>query len=306
MFQSYRPLLSLLVLVLVLPAPTLPNSDVSDRLFTYFRTFIDPDIIAKLYENYTYRTEIDTHKLGDHVGLTTGNEFNDAFVALKNIQQRTIKSYKKHKWDKDLDYQYWDGFTHPMKSNNGTQLTLVHSDRYQADVSMSESAINLPLDVYDNWTEVRNTIQWTTGLDKAFIQNNDKKADNIFWQYIGTPQGVMRTYPATYIPAKDQINFDVRRRPWYNAGIGCPKDVVLLMDTSGSLEGFPSRLLKNTAVKFLNEIISDTDFVTAIDVGYQGMYTYSYTSTMNFTFLLLYWQLLPKISQNNIALYLQD
>ena len=81
----------------------------------------------------------------------------------------------------------------------------------------------------------------------------------------------MRTYPASYISAKDQINFDVRRRPWYNAGIGCPKDVILLMDTSGSLEGFPSRLLKNTAVKFLKEIISDTDFVTAIDVGYTGI-----------------------------------
>ena len=72
-------------------------------------------------------------------------------------------------------------------------------------MSLTESAINLPLDVYDNWTEVRNTIQWTQGLDEAFVKNHAKKADNIFWQYIGTPEGVMRTFPATYIPAKDQV-----------------------------------------------------------------------------------------------------
>ena len=66
------------------------------------------------------------------------------------------------------------------------------------------------------------------------------------------------------------MDFDVRRRPWYNAGIGCPKDVILLIDTSGSLEGFPSRLLKTTAKKLIQLILADTDFVTAIGVGYKG------------------------------------
>ena len=253
--------------MLLLPPLTTPNQIVSDRLFTYFNSYIDTGIIQDVYESESYRYKVDTHSLGTYVSKVTGAEFDNALEALKYIQKTGSRAYKRHKWDKLINFTYWDGFTDPLVSNNGTELNLEHSKRYDADVSMFQSAINLPLDVYDNWTEVRNTIQWTQRLDKAFIENQQSKGDNIFWQYIGTPQGVMRTYPATYISAKDQIEFDVRRRPWYNAGIGCPKDVIMMFDTSGSLEGFPIRLLKNTAVKFLTDILSDTDFVTAIAVS---------------------------------------
>ena len=68
-----------------------------------------------------------------------------------------------------------------------------------------------------------------------------------------------------------KVEFDVRKRPWYNAGIGCPKDMVLLIDTSGSLEGFPVRLLKTTARSLIELIVSDTDFITVIGVGHTGL-----------------------------------
>ena len=261
----------LVFILLLLSVPIKPTGlEVSQRIFDYFRSFIDSNIITEIYEENTYRSKLDTHALGEYVGQITGKEFDRARTALRNIHNRAVKSYKKHKWNKKMKLHYWDGFTDPMISNNGTLIRLNHLERYSAAVSLTESSINIPTDVYDNWTEVRNTIQWTQGLDKAFIENNDKHSDTIFWQYIGTPEGVMRTYPATNIPATEQIEFDVRRRPWYNAGIGCPKDVIMLIDTSGSLEGFPSRLLRTTAIKFVKEIISDTDFVTAIDVGHEG------------------------------------
>ena len=203
--SSHSISIRLLFLLHLLPHLSSSNPEISARLFTYFRSFLDSDVIVSAYESNTYRADVDTHSLGNFVGQVTGKEFNDAFEALQNIQRRAAKSYKNHKWNKNMRYLYWDGFTHPLKSNNGSKLKLEHSERYQADVNLNESAINLPLDVYDNWTDVRNTLQWTKHLDTAFIENHAKKADNIFWQYIGTPQGVMRTYPATFIPAKDQV-----------------------------------------------------------------------------------------------------
>ena len=51
----------------------------------------------------------------------------------------------------------------------------------------------------------------------------------------------------------------------------------MLMDTSGSLDGFPLRLLKTTAKMLINLILADTDFVTAIDVGHKGKALRFYT-----------------------------
>ena len=134
----------------------------------------------RAYERETARYEIDTDKLGEYVGSVTGAEFNDAFLALTNIkdtaqvglQSVTYKflrkviilyyqfiiiiillpfqrSYEKHKWDNSMRYDYWDGFTHPLKSTNGSDLPLAHSDRYQVKhlllLRKVITTVNMPL-----------------------------------------------------------------------------------------------------------------------------------------------------------------
>ena len=104
-------------------------------------------------------------------------------------------------------------------------------------------------------------------MEEVFIRNYKNHSDYLVWQYIGTPQGVMRTYPAMSLYPLSRTNFDVRKRPWYNAGIGCPKDVVVLVDVSGSMDGRPLVLMKATFKRVVEQIISDMDFIAAIKVG---------------------------------------
>ena len=192
-------LLPLLLLTLHSIQPSLSGDVISNKLFSLFNSVIDIEKIVKTYEEQTQRQFINTHELGEYVGSVTGGEFNEAFLALKHIKDTAKDAYDNHVWNNNMSNVYYDGFTNPLISSLGTQLPLFYEERYSANVSLKNSAINLPLDVYDNWTEVRNTIQWTEVLNQAFTNNYAKNSDNIFWQYIGTPQGVMRTFPATYI-----------------------------------------------------------------------------------------------------------
>ena len=55
-------------------------------------------------------------------------------------------------------------------------------------------------------------------MGEVFMKNYREHSEYLVWQYIGTPQGVMRTYPAMSLYPLSRTNFDVRKRPWYNAG----------------------------------------------------------------------------------------
>lgn len=244
--------------------------DLKIRLLELFHKVIDVDVIQQAYEQRTRGIKADHEEIINHVAGVTTTEFSEASTAIRNIQKTAKESYLEHRWAQELNNSFWDAFKNPISSTNGSHLPVTWIDRYKGNVSLSNSAVNLPIDVFPNWTDVKNTIQWTKGLNRAFTENYHSKPVNIFWQYLGTPQGIMRSYPGSFIEEKQRFTFDVRHRPWYNEGIGCPKDVVLLIDTSGSLEGFPSKLLKTTARKMIELILSDSDFVAAIGVGTTG------------------------------------
>jgi hypothetical protein len=243
--------------------------EVTFQLVDMFHKVIDSKAIEQAYKK-TKSVHADQDQLISHVADITTKEFSEASSAIRNIQKTAKESYLEHIWSTDLNNSFWDGFTDPISSTNGSHLPVTWIYRYKGNVSLSNSAVNLPIDVFPNWTDVKNTIQWTKGLNRAFTENYHSKPANIFWQYLGTPQGIMRSYPGSSINEEKRFEFDVRRRPWYNEGIGCPKDVVLLIDTSGSLEGFPSKLLKSTAREMVKLILSDSDFVAAIGVGTTG------------------------------------
>ena len=79
----------------------------------------------------------------------------------------------------------------------------------------------------------KGAIHLSKSLEETMINNLNKNPD-LRWQYFGSQEGILSTYPAHKYTSCD--SYDNRVRPWYVEGIAPePKDIVLIIDKSGSM-----------------------------------------------------------------------
>lgn len=80
--------------------------------------------------------------------------------------------------------------------------------------------------------------------------------------FYGTDNGVFRIYPGN--PKDCSKSFDPRLRPWYVAASTGPKDVVLVLDTSGSMGDYNRINILKDATKHVINTLSVSDYVSVI------------------------------------------
>ncbi|KAF3689980.1 Voltage-dependent calcium channel subunit alpha-2/delta-2 [Channa argus] len=107
---------------------------------------------------------------------------------------------------------------------------------------------------------ILNELNWTQALERVFTENR-REDSSLRWQVFGSATGVTRYYPATPWRAPNKIDlYDVRRRPWYIQGASSPKDMVIIVDVSGSVSGLTLKLMKTSVIEML-DTLSDDDYV---------------------------------------------
>ncbi|XP_075997925.1 voltage-dependent calcium channel subunit alpha-2/delta-1 [Genypterus blacodes] len=131
----------------------------------------------------------------------------------------------------------------------------------------NHTAVHIPTDIYDGSTIVLNELNWTEALRDVFKKNREDDP-TLLWQVFGSATGLARYYPASpwmdarKTPSKIDL-YDVRRRPWYVQGAASPKDMLILVDASGSVSGLTLKLIR-TAVSEMLETLSDDDYVNVV------------------------------------------
>lgn len=115
---------------------------------------------------------------------------------------------------------------------------------YNIPVNTSYSSVHIPTNVFDQAPEIIEDIMRSEPLDDVFRQNYESDPA-LSWQYFGSVTGMLRQYPAmewrTSTVDGDEDPpadlYDCRVRSWFIEAATCSKDMVILMDTSGSMTG---------------------------------------------------------------------
>uniref|UniRef100_A0A671KTR4 Voltage-dependent calcium channel subunit alpha-2/delta-2-like n=1 Tax=Sinocyclocheilus anshuiensis TaxID=1608454 RepID=A0A671KTR4_9TELE len=161
---------------------------------------------------------------------------------------------KDHRWQDGIK----DG--EDIDSQMSLKLDFMYDPNFKNHVNYSHTAVQIPTDIYKGAPVILNELNWTQALERVFIENS-RDDPSLLWQAFGSATGVTRYYPAAPWKAPDKIDlYDVRRRPWYIQGASSPKDMVILVDVSGSVSGLTLKLIKASVTEML-DTLSDDDFV---------------------------------------------
>ncbi|XP_060826223.1 voltage-dependent calcium channel subunit alpha-2/delta-3 isoform X1 [Bombus pascuorum] len=148
-----------------------------------------------------------------------------------------------------------------INAKNNT-IELKHSAHFGGQVNLTMSAVHVPTNVYDRASNVIRAIKWSEELDKTFI-NNYEQDPSLSWQYFGSATGFMRQYPAMNWLMEPVDLFDCRTRSWYIEAATSPKDILILIDTSGSMTGIRREIARHVVNNIL-DTLGNNDFVNII------------------------------------------
>ncbi|TKS71373.1 Voltage-dependent calcium channel subunit alpha-2/delta-2 [Collichthys lucidus] len=196
--------------------------------------------------------------------------------ALDRLASEAERLQREHPWQdgiKELDMAYYDSKAEldyysmdgegEVENPSHIKLEFVYDPNFKNNVNYSYTAVQIPTDIYKGGKSspvILNELNWTQALEKVFMENSQEDP-SLLWQAFGSATGVTRYYPATPWKAPDKIDlYDVRRRPWYIQGASSPKDMVILVDVSGSVSGLTLKLIKASVMEML-DTLSDDDYV---------------------------------------------
>ncbi|TDG96662.1 hypothetical protein EPR50_G00231070 [Perca flavescens] len=205
--------------------------------------------------------------------------------ALKRLASEAEKFQMDHEWrdnsevDKMVYYNAKDDLNQTEDGKGRKNRYLPDDFEIDPDfkrlVSYNTTAVHIPTDIYEGSTIILNELNWTEALEDTFRKNKEEDP-SILWQVFGSATGLARYYPASpWIDSSNSANkidlYDVRRRPWYIQGAASPKDMLILVDASGSVSGLTLKLIRTSVNKML-ETLSDDDYVNVVYFNDKAMY----------------------------------
>uniref|UniRef100_A0A8C7QIU4 VWFA domain-containing protein n=1 Tax=Oncorhynchus mykiss TaxID=8022 RepID=A0A8C7QIU4_ONCMY len=134
-------------------------------------------------------------------------------------------------------------------------------------VNTMQSDVQVPTNVYNKDPYILNGIYMSEALNDVFA-NNFKKDPTLTWQYFGSSSGFFRIYPGIkWTPDSNGVAaFDCRNRNWYIQAATSPKDIIIVVDISGSMKGLKMTIAKHT-INTILDTLGENDFVNVIAVS---------------------------------------
>lgn len=165
-----------------------------------------------------------------------GSKFKDRFSVVRKLKTAAEASYARSQ----ASSSQWE-----CCKTEDTSSNLEYDSRFRQKVDLTTGCIAISGSAPSN----------RRYLDDTFVDEMKKILNDhpfIKWQYFGSEDGVLTNFPAFQL-SNDCSGYDPRFRPWYvETATPEPNDVVLVIDTSGSMSGSRIQVAKDAAVTVLS------------------------------------------------------
>ncbi|XP_060787657.1 voltage-dependent calcium channel subunit alpha-2/delta-3 [Neoarius graeffei] len=225
----------------------------------------------KEFERSVRVDEIDGLKLVKKLAENMEEMFRKKADAMKRLVEAAEEAHLQHEEDPNLQYEYFNAVLInevDEEGNNvelGGEFILQPNDHFNnLSVNLSLSVVQVPTNMYNKDSAIVNGVYWSEALNKVFVDNFERDP-SLIWQYFGSAKGFFRQYPGIKWTPDEHgvIAFDCRNRKWYIQAATSPKDVVILVDVSGSMKGLRLTIAKQTVSSIL-DTLGDDDFFNII------------------------------------------
>ncbi|XP_072856830.1 voltage-dependent calcium channel subunit alpha-2/delta-1 isoform X1 [Pogona vitticeps] len=252
-----------------------------EDLVRLVKTASGVDELAQIYLQNTHLYTVEANnarQLVESAARDIEKLLSNRSTALVRLAEAAEKFQQEHQWQDEFasnDIVYYNAKddlneSGRNESETGSQrIKPVFEDDpiFGRQTSYQHAAVHIPTDIYDGSTIVLNELNWTAALDDVFKKNREED-QTLLWQVFGSATGLARYYPASPWVDKSRTQnkidlYDVRRRPWYIQGAASPKDMLILVDASGSVSGLTLKLIRTSVIEML-ETLSDDDFVNVV------------------------------------------
>ncbi|XP_041651919.1 voltage-dependent calcium channel subunit alpha-2/delta-4-like [Cheilinus undulatus] len=191
--------------------------------------------------------------------------------SVKRLAEAAEDADLYHEYNASLEFDYYNSMLINTVDEDGNPLDLggefpleenEHFNNLQ--VNTQQSNIQVPTNVYNKDPNILNAIYNSEALNDVFI-SNFQKDPTLTWQFFGSSTGFFRIYPGIkWTPDSNGVAaFDCRNRNWYIQAATSPKDIIIMVDISGSMKGLKMTIAKHT-INTILDTLGENDFVNVI------------------------------------------
>ncbi|XP_049330225.1 voltage-dependent calcium channel subunit alpha-2/delta-1a [Astyanax mexicanus] len=276
------PAAALLLLLLSLNSPVSSNqfpdskqarewaNHIEEDLLQLINAEVDIEHLTKVFNDLEDKYKVEHNNAQQLVANAASNIdklLANRSKALEALATAAEKLQVEHQWRDDFEEDYNQYYNAKDDTYLNNTLDFIKDPAFKRLVSYNSTAVHIPTDIYEGSTIVLNELNWTQALDEVFKKNKEEDP-TLLWQVFGSATGLARYFPASpWIETKKTAGkidlYDVRRRPWYIQGAASPKDMLILVDASGSVSGLTLKLIR-TSVSEMLETLSDDDYVNVV------------------------------------------
>ncbi|KAG8005635.1 Voltage-dependent calcium channel subunit alpha-2/delta-4, partial [Nibea albiflora] len=191
--------------------------------------------------------------------------------SVKRLAEAAEDADLYHEYNETLEFDYYNSLLINTVDEDGNPVPLGGEFQLEENehfsklrVNTDQSNIQVPTNVYNKDPDILNGAYMSEALNDVFTENF-RKDPTLTWQYFGSATGFFRLYPGIkWTPDENGVvTFDCRNRNWYIQAATSPKDVVIVVDVSGSMKGLRLTIAKHT-INTILDTLGENDFVNVI------------------------------------------